>query len=105
MGAATLGVWLVALASRRGAGVVRLLRDRRARWATLGATIMGPVLGVWLSLVAVRHTKAGIAATLMALTPVLILPLVRVFHGERVSLRAASGAVLAVLGVAVIFLR
>jgi drug/metabolite transporter (DMT)-like permease len=105
MGAATAGVWLVALSTGQVGGAARLVRDPRARWATLGATLMGPVLGVWLSLVSVRHTKAGIAATLMSLTPVLILPLVRVFHGERVSGRAVAGALLAVIGVAVIFLR
>jgi len=105
MGAATAGVWVLALATRRAGGVRALMHDRTARWATLGASVLGPVLGVWLSLVAVRSTKAGIAATLMATTPILVLPLVILVNKERVSPRAAWGAVAAVAGVALIFLR
>jgi drug/metabolite transporter (DMT)-like permease len=82
-----------------------LLRDPTARWATLGATFLGPVFGVWLSLVAVRLTKTGIAATLMATTPVLVLPLLIFLQKEKVSRRAAAGALVAVAGVGVLFLR
>jgi len=55
--------------------------------------------------VAVSHTQAGIAATLMAPVPVFILPLVRIVYGEQVSLRAGLGAIIAVGGVALLFLR
>lgn len=105
MGAAALGVWALALATRRAGGVVGLARDPRARLATLGATMVGPVCGVWLSLVAVSLTKAGIAATLMATTPVMVLPLLILIEKERVSRRAALGAVLSVTGIAVLFLH
>jgi drug/metabolite transporter (DMT)-like permease len=64
--------------------------------------VFGPFLGVSLSLVAVQHTQAGVAATLMALTPVLILPLAAAMRRERVSVRAAAGALVAVAGTAVL---
>ena len=105
MTAAVVGIWIIAAAGRRSARVTAFFQDRTARWALLGATILGPVLGVWLSLVAVRLTQAGIAATLMATTPVLILPLVIFFQHEKVSPRAAAGAAVAVAGVALLFLR
>jgi drug/metabolite transporter (DMT)-like permease len=105
MAAATVGVFALAAVSGRMPGLVRLARDPVARWATIGATVLGPVLGVWLSLVAVRYTQAGIAATLIAMTPIMILPLVMVVERERVSPRAAVGAVISVAGVAVLFLR
>jgi drug/metabolite transporter (DMT)-like permease len=105
MGAATLGIWALALATRRAGGVVGLIRDPQARLATLAATLVGPVCGVWLSLVAVSLTKAGIAATLMATTPILVLPLVILIDKERVTRRAALGAVLSVIGIAVLFLH
>ncbi|MBU1701279.1 MAG: DMT family transporter [Candidatus Eisenbacteria bacterium] len=105
MAAATAGVWIMVLAGGRVQGVIRLLKDPPARWATAGASFLGPVFGVWLSLVAVRHTKTGIAATLLAMTPILILPLVILIQKERVSPRAAIGAVVAVGGVILIFLR
>jgi drug/metabolite transporter (DMT)-like permease len=105
MAAATAGIWILVLLAGKARRVQGLLRDPIARSATLGATILGPVLGIWLSLVAVRHTQTGIAATLMATTPLLILPLVRIFHGERISRRAVLGAMISVVGVAVLVLR
>ncbi len=84
--------------------VIAALRDRGAMGRTaLGATF-GPFMGVSLSLVAVKHTETGVAATIMAIVPVLIiLPSVWIFK-ERVSARAVIGAVLAVGGVALLFL-
>lgn len=105
MAAATAGVWILALAYRRAGDVRKLASDPVARWATLGASALGPVFGVWLSLVAITLTKAGIAATLMATTPILVLPLVVIVRKERVSSRAIVGALAAVVGVALIFLR
>jgi len=105
MAAATAGIWLVAGLSRRARNVRLLRTDRTARLAVLGACLLGPVTGVWLSLVAVRLTEAGIAATLMSTTPVLVLPLVMFVGRERVSPRAAFGALVAVAGVGMLFLR
>lgn len=65
--------------------------------------VTGPFLGVWMSLVASDRAPLGIAQTLCSLTPILILPAVVVLHGDRVSPRAAIGAVLAVAGSALLF--
>jgi drug/metabolite transporter (DMT)-like permease len=81
------------------------VRDIDSRKAIAGATVLGPVLGVWLSLLAIEHAKTGIAATLMAMVPVFILPLARYVRHEQVSPRAVLGAVIAVAGVAVLVLR
>ena len=70
---------------------------------TLGA-IFGPFLGVSFSLLAVQHTKAGIAATLMAIVPVLIIgPSILLFK-EKVNWKEIIGAVVTVGGVAMFFL-
>jgi drug/metabolite transporter (DMT)-like permease len=45
----------------------------------------------------------GVAQTLMALPPVLILPLARVIYKEHISVRAVLGAGVAVGGVALLF--
>jgi len=83
--------------------VTAAVRDRRAMGATAIGTLFGPVLGVTLSLVAVRHTQVGVAASLMATTPILILPLV-LLRGERVGARGAVGAVAAVAGVVLLLI-
>ncbi len=66
-------------------------------------SFFGPFLGVSFSLLAVQHTNVGIASTLMAMVPVLIiLPSVLLFK-QKVSLAEAVGAVLSVVGVALFF--
>ena len=64
--------------------------------------IFGPVLGVWLGLVSIERIDAGVAATLMSLSPIFILPVARIVEHEHISARAIFGAVLAVIGVAVL---
>lgn len=97
------GFLLVALALRWGGRVKAALADRPAvRWATLGA-VFGPFLGVGFSLVAVQRTEAGVAASLMAITPVLILPVVVLLGREKFSIASLAGALLAVAGVALLF--
>jgi drug/metabolite transporter (DMT)-like permease len=76
---------------------------RAMAFAFAGATA-GPFLGVWMSLVAVSKIEAGIAATLNATTPVMIIPIVLWYYKEKVSTRAILGAVVAVIGVAMLFL-
>jgi drug/metabolite transporter (DMT)-like permease len=79
--------------------------DTKALWLTLLGAILGPVFGITLSLVSITYTKVGIAATLMATVPILMLPLVKYIQKESVSWRAIAGAVVAVAGVAILFLR
>lgn len=70
---------------------------------TLGA-IFGPFLGVSFSLISVRYTEAGIAATIMALVPVfIILPSVLLYK-VKVTSAEIIGAVISVIGVAIFFL-
>jgi drug/metabolite transporter (DMT)-like permease len=102
--AAALFVWVAALLAGRAAQPQRALRGHpRAALAIAAATLLGPVTGVSLSLVAIQHAPIGIASTLMALTPVIILPLVRFLFRERISPRALAGTVLALFGVTLIF--
>ncbi|MFM1830880.1 MAG: hypothetical protein RLZZ558_1220 [Planctomycetota bacterium] len=74
-----------------------------AAWRPLMlGTLAGPVGGVYLSLVAIEHVPLGVATTLMGLVPVLILPVTRLLHRERISTRAVLGAMIAVAGIALL---
>jgi drug/metabolite transporter (DMT)-like permease len=84
--------------------VVESLRDGRAMGLSAAGAFFGPFLGVSLSLFAVRHTVSGVAASIMALQPVLIIPLVVILHRERVGPGGVVGALVAVAGVALLFL-
>jgi len=76
--------------------------SRVAVLGLVGGSVLGPVIGVWLSLIAVRRLDAGVAATLIALSPVLVLPFARLIDRERISPRAVLGAIVAVLGIALL---
>ena len=80
-------------------------KDKRALMLTIGGAIFGPYLGITFSLIAIMYTKVGIAATLIATVPILMLPLVRIIYKERLSWHAIVGACVAVGGVAILFLR
>ncbi|HSM24486.1 MAG TPA: EamA family transporter, partial [Anaerolineaceae bacterium] len=70
---------------------------------TLAGAVVGPFIGVWLSLVAVQFAKVGIASTLMALTPIFHLPIGKILK-EEISFQAIFGTLIAVVGVAILFL-
>lgn len=67
-------------------------------------TLFGPVVGVSLSLMAVEYTNAGIASTLMALTPVLILIPYAFIYKQKIRPREILGVTVSMVGVALFFL-
>jgi len=69
----------------------------------LGA-LLGPVLGVSASLLAVQRAEIGVASTLMALPPVIILPISYFVFKEKIGWQALLGTLLAIAGVAILFL-
>jgi drug/metabolite transporter (DMT)-like permease len=84
---------------------LRAARHKEAMLFTVGGTIVGPFLGIWMSLVAVSLIEAGVAATLNSMVPVVVIPLVIFFKKEKVSARAIVGSLVAVGGVALLFLN
>ena len=90
---------------RDGIGPLReAMHDKKGLYVATATTIFGPFVGVGFSLMAVQYTAAGIASTLMAMTPIIILlPSHWLFH-EKITWRAALGAFISVIGVSLFFL-
>ena len=89
----------------RGGGrkITEPLHNRRGALALLVAVVAGPFIGVGFSLMAVQYTAAGIASTLMAMTPIIILlPSHYLFH-QKITLKGVIGAVISVVGVSLFF--
>ena len=101
---ATVILWTVAAFQGQFRHTILQWKNRNAFRAIIGGTIAGPFLGVWLSLVAVQLAPVGLAATLMALPPIILSPIGRVLYDERVTRRGIAGTVMAIVGVALIFL-
>lgn len=97
---------LVVLSVRRRLGELAAPLQRPAiRSRILLATFLGTYLGIWLINMGLKWTShTGIAATLSSTSPIFILPLAWVVLGERFSARAVVGALIALLGVALLFL-
>lgn len=79
------------------------MHDRKGLSVAIATTIFGPFVGVGFSLMAVQYTAAGIASTLMAMTPIIILlPSYWLFH-EKITWKAVLGAFISVIGVSMFF--
>ncbi|MBI9012361.1 MAG: DMT family transporter [Clostridiales bacterium] len=72
-------------------------------YITLGS-FFGPFLGISLSLLAIQHTNPGVASTLTSITPVLLIPVAIFIRKETVHFKEFLGAMVAISGVALIFL-
>lgn len=80
------------------------MHDKKGLSVATATTIFGPFVGVGFSLMAVQYTAAGIASTLMAMTPIIILlPSYWLFH-EKITWKAVVGAFISVIGVSLFFL-
>ena len=81
-----------------------VFKDRSISIPTIIGAVFGPFLGVAFSLMAVQHTSTGVASTIMAIVPVLIIPPAIFFFKERVTFKEIFGAVMAVAGVGILFI-
>ena len=71
----------------------------------LVGAIFGPVLGVWLGLISVDNMDTGIAATLMSLSPIMILPFAKIFEKEQITSKAVIGSFVSITGVAILLIN
>jgi drug/metabolite transporter (DMT)-like permease len=101
---ATAVMWIMALFSGKIKETAAGFTESSARNNILAGSVLGPCLGVWLSMVAVQLVPVGIASTIMATRPILMLPLSKIIYEENISMRAIIGTLIALAGVSVIFL-
>ena len=100
-----LGCFLLLLVMKKKVGRLKsAVQDRRGMHFAFWATLLGPAVGVSLSLLAVQYTSTGVAQTLMALTPVLIIwPSCLIFK-SRVTAQEILGSIIAVCGAILFFI-
>ena len=80
------------------------VRDRKGVTTAVLTTIFGPFVGVGASLLAVQYTAAGIASTLMALTPIIIILPAWWLFKQPITAKSLLGAFISVIGVSLFFL-
>ena len=99
-----IGFLLVMMLQKQLFTLKRTVGDGKGMGAAIGATITGPFIGVAFSLMAVQYTEAGVASTLMALTPVLILWPSHFFFGQQITFKEIIGACISVFGASLFFI-
>jgi drug/metabolite transporter (DMT)-like permease len=105
VGCACVAIWVMAGVSRRVVPTLSALRDGRSTLFMLGGALLGPCLGVVLSLTSLHLIEAGVAASITAVSPLFAMLIAARFHGERLTWRALVGGVVAVAGIVVLFRR
>ena len=106
MTAAIIFLWVMAIFQKQVGNTVDDIRAHPSAlgWTAFGA-FFGPVIGVSASLLAIQHAEIGVASTLMALPPVFMLPISYFIFKERFGWQAVAGTLVAIAGVALLFLK
>ena len=105
VGCACVMIWIMTGAARQVSPTLAALRDRRAMLFMLGGALLGPCLGVLLSLTSLHLIEAGVAASITAVSPLFAMLIAARFHDERLTWRALVGSVIAIAGIVVLFRR
>jgi drug/metabolite transporter (DMT)-like permease len=82
------------------------VRDKWRRiwpWVAMNS-LAGQTLGVSCLQWALETTPTGIVMSIVALTPLTVMPLARIFEGEKITARALIGGAIAVAGVVMLTL-
>jgi drug/metabolite transporter (DMT)-like permease len=102
--AGIVGFTLIFFFMRRWNRVWKAFKNPKGILFTGIGSVFGPFLGVSFSLLAVQHAETGVAATIMSIVPILLIPPAVLFFKEKVSAREIIGSLIAVGGVAILFL-
>ncbi|WP_253274197.1 DMT family transporter [Myxosarcina sp. GI1] len=108
--AGTAIVWLLWLVTnRRQTGLTRSLLIKSnlsiTNWSAVAiAAFSGTYLGIWLQQTSLKYAPTGIAQTLLATSPLFVLPIVA-FMGEKISWRSVLGVFISLGGVAFLFIN
>lgn len=101
---ATVMIWAGAgLMGLVPSSIQRLRANPRGVRFMVVAVLAGPLLGVYLSLVAVQNAPVGIAAALTSLPPIFLIPVGIVLFNEKVNAQAIVGTLIAIGGTLLLF--
>ncbi len=98
-----IGFALIITIFRRWTKVMQAFTNRKGVIAIANGSFFGPFLGVSFSLLAIQYTSTGIASTLMATVPILIIPPSIFLMKHKITTREIIGSVISVIGVILFF--
>jgi drug/metabolite transporter (DMT)-like permease len=102
--AAVIGYALIIIFLNKGFLIKNAVNDRKSMRTIALGSFFGPFLGISFSLLSVKYTETGIAATIMAIVPILIIPPSIILFKQRFTWPEIAGAFISVAGVVLMFL-
>ncbi len=100
--AGIIGLVIIFMINKEFYKIKNVFKSKKVMISILIGSFFGSTLGVVFSLLAIKYTAVGVASTIMALAPILVIPIsIKVFH-EKVGRKAILGAFIAILGVTVL---
>lgn len=99
-----IGFVIIISVFRRWSGVFKAFKDKKGMLTITNGSFFGPFLGVSFSLLAIQYTTTGIASTIMAIVPILIIPPSIILFNHKITLREILGSIISVIGVFLFFL-
>lgn len=105
VGSATAVLWMIPLVRRQAGSVLGHLKDAQVRSRLLPGAALGAFAGMTCYISALRFAPAGLVSTLVATSPLVIIPLVSLRYKTRLRIDILVAAAAAVAGVGMISLR
>ena len=102
------GIFLAFIRWQKSQTLVNLVSDSGGQGAAqapdhawlyvVGNALAGPTIGVSCMQLALRTTPTGIVLAIIAMTPLAVIPLARIFEGEKLTIWSLLGSLVAVAG-------
>jgi drug/metabolite transporter (DMT)-like permease len=102
--AGLIGFAVIIIILKKGHLVRNAFKSRPGMIGTGIGSVFGPFLGVSFSLLAVKYASTGVASTIMAIVPILIIPPAVLLFKQKVSWLEVIGAFVSVTGVTLFFI-
>lgn len=102
--AGMVGFGIIIAFAGKTKSIIKALSNKKALAGITLGSFFGPFLGVSFSLVAIQLTSTGIASTIMAIVPILIIPPAAILLKQKVKLMDYIGAAISVTGVVMFFI-
>ena len=96
--------WGIGLLRLQTRSVIKQISNKAAIYQIFVGSFMGPFVGMWLLHISLELIPTAIVAVLAATVPIMILPIVVFGYKEKITVRAVLGAVISVVGIAVLVL-
>lgn len=97
--AATAFIWMVLPFMRCLGSTVKAFADRKSLLIIIGGTIVGPVIGIWLSMIALQGQSTGVASAMLSTAPLMMIPIAFFVYGDKPNARTLVGTAIAIGGI------